>query len=245
VVTVQIELAKRMFSQGEMMKQHAGLPDPKAVAAEHIAAYRALPVKKAKHVWALRREFARSLKDAPPEFVLELARELFYNYENPGHASSLLMFHKAAFQALGEDEIEEFGQGINSWGTVDTFARRLSGPAWLKGQVSDGLIHRWARSEDRWWRRAALVSTVALNVRSKGGYGDVPRTLGVCRLLIDDRDDMVVKALSWALRELVVHDPDAVREFLDEHEDALAARVKREVRNKLTTGLKNPRRRKG
>jgi 3-methyladenine DNA glycosylase AlkD len=245
VVTVQVELAKRMFSQGETMKQHIGLSDPKVVAAEHIAAYRALPVKRAKHVWALRREFARSLKDAPPEFVLELARELFYNYDNPGHASSLLIFHKEAFQTLGEDEIEEFGQGINSWSTVDTFARRLSGPAWLKGQVSDELIHKWAHSENRWWRRAALVSTVALNVRSKGGHGDVPRTLGVCRLLVDDRDDMVVKALSWALRELVVHDPDAVRGFLEEHEDALAARVKREVRNKLTTGLKNPRRGKG
>ncbi len=27
---------------------------------------------------------------------------------------------------------------------------------------------------------------------------------------------MVIKAMSWALRQLVVHDPDAVREFLDE-----------------------------
>jgi 3-methyladenine DNA glycosylase AlkD len=52
---------------------------------------------------------------------------------------------------------------------------------------------------------------------------------------------MVVKALSWALRELVVHDPGAVRAFLQEHEAVLAARVKHEVRNKLTTGLKNPR----
>jgi hypothetical protein len=40
---------------------------------------------------------------------------------------------------------------------------------------------------------------------------------------------------------LVVHDPEAVEAFLAEHEDVLAARVKREVRNKLTTGLKNPR----
>ena len=86
-----------------------------------------------------------------------------------------------------------------------------------------------------------LVSTVGLNVRSRGGCGDVPRTLGVCWLLVDDYDDMVVKAMSWALRELVKHDPDAVREFLSEHEDVLAARVKREVMNKLTTGLKNPR----
>jgi hypothetical protein len=31
----------------------------------------------------------------------------------------------------------------------------------------------------------------------------------VCTLLVDDRDDMVVKALSWALRSLV--DPDAMR----------------------------------
>lgn len=51
---------------------------------------------------------------------------------------------------------------------------------------------------------------------------------------------MVVKALSWALRVLVAHDPDAVRKFLEENEEVLAARVKREVLNKLTTGLKNP-----
>ena len=51
---------------------------------------------------------------------------------------------------------------------------------------------------------------------------------------------MVVKAMSWALRELVVHDADAVDQFLNEYKGALAARVQREVRNKLRTGLKNP-----
>ncbi len=111
--------------------------------------------------------------------------------------------------------------------------------------MSDDLIARWARAPDRCWRRAALVSTVALNVRSRGGRGDVPRTPAVCRLLVNDHDDMVVKALSWALRELVVHDTRAVDAFLKEHANILAARVKREVRNKLTTGLKNPRRKRG
>ncbi|HSJ55847.1 MAG TPA: DNA alkylation repair protein, partial [Anaerolineae bacterium] len=115
------------------------------------------------------------------------------------------------------------------------------GPAWRDGLVDDDLVHRWARSEDRWGRRAALVSTVALNVRSQGGTGDVPRTLDVCHRLVADPDDMVVKALSWALRELVVHDPETVEAFLVEHDDVLAARVKREVRNKLRIGLKNPR----
>ena len=157
-----------------------------------------------------------------------------------GSAYELILGHRAAFERLGPAELEQLGQGINSWWTVDSFARTLSGPAWLHRQIPDQLILAWAGSRDRWWRRAALVSTVALNVRSHGGQGDVPRTLRICRILAGDQDDMVAKALSWALRELVVHDAGAVQEFLDEHDKVLPARVKREVRNKLRTGLKNP-----
>ena len=43
-----------------------------------------------------------------------------------------------------------------------------------------------------------------------------------------------------ALRALVVHDGDRVGAFLRRHEAVVAARVVREVRNKLETGLKNP-----
>ena len=226
------------------MSQHVDLPDSKMIAREYVAEIEALPVQNAESRRKVSRKVARTLKGAPPEFVLEVVRELFHNRSSPGLAYSLLTPNKPAFQSLGEGEIEEFGQGMDSWWTVDSFARGLSGPAWLNGQIPDKLVHKWARSEDRWWRRAALVSTVALNVRSHGGCGDVPRTLDVCRMLIDDRDDMVVKAMSWALRELVVHDPDAVQAFVGQYEHRLAARVNREVRNKLTTGLKNPRRKR-
>ena len=109
--------------------------------------------------------------------------------------------------------MEELGQGINSWWTMDSFARTLSGPAWRDGLVRDELIVKWAHSPDLWWRRAALVSTVAFNVRSQGGKGDMPRTLSICRLLVADHEDMVVKALSWALRELVYFDPPRWRGF--------------------------------
>ena len=194
---------------------------------------------------ALRRKYSRKLKAASPVFVLELARVLFRTHGQRWLACALIRHHDKAFSNIGEREVEEFGQGINSWDSVDQFARSLAGPAWLAGRISDALVHRWACSEDRWWRRAALVSTVALNVRSHGGMGDVSRTLQVCRLLVDDNDDMVFKALSWALRALVVHDPDKVNEFLDKYENVLAAQVKREVRNKLTTGLKNPKKKVG
>jgi 3-methyladenine DNA glycosylase AlkD len=200
----------------------------------------ALPVVNAPNARAVRRKYSRQLKDADPQFVLGVARELLTTFGHRWLSCELILNHQGAFQSVGVTELEEFGRGIDSWGSVDAFARTLAGPAWLHGHVSDELIHRWARSKDRWWRRAALVSTVALNVRSRGGTGDVDRTLSVCRLLVADPDDMVVKALSWALRALVPHDPDAVGQFLQLHSDVLAARVTREVTNKLTTGLKNP-----
>lgn len=124
------------------------------------------------------------------------------------------------------------------WGSVDAFGCSVSGPAWRRGRLPDAAVQRWAASPDRWWRRAALVSTVPLNLRSRGGTGDAGRTLDIWRRLAGDDDDMVVKALSWALRELVVWDPEAVRRFLDAHRDVLAPRVTREVRSKLEAGRK-------
>ena len=174
------------------MEQSLDLASAGKVASEIVAEIRALPVRNASNARAVRRKYSRKLKQAHPEFVLDLGRELLESYRERWLACELIQNHRAAFQSIGEAELEEFGRGINSWGSVDSFARTLAGPAWLNGQVPDELIHKWARSEDRWWRRAALVSTVALNVRSHGGMGDVTRTLEVCRMLVNDHDDMVV-----------------------------------------------------
>jgi 3-methyladenine DNA glycosylase AlkD len=73
--------------------------------------------------------------------------------------------------------------------------------------------------------------------------GEAQRTLEVCRLLERDRDPMVAKALSWALRELAKREPRAVREYITKRKDVLPALVLREVKNKLRTGLKNPKKR--
>lgn len=192
----------------------------------------------------LRRVWSRRLAQEPGIVVVNLARELIQlgDWERLV-AYELVACHRAAQRALRARDVLALGRGLAGWGAVDCYAGYISGPAWREGQVSAELIHRWARSPDRWKRRAALVSTVPLNSRAHGGRGDPARTLAVCRLLAHDRDDMVVKALSWALRELAKREPEAVKTFLHEQAGRLAARVCREVRNKLETGLKNPRRR--
>jgi 3-methyladenine DNA glycosylase AlkD len=194
-------------------------------------------------VRAIRREFSRRIADAPPEGVVQLALHLldrnsdllrFFSYE-------LLSRHRPALERLTTDDLLKLGKGLNSWSSVDCFAMYLSGPLWAEGRISDRMIATWARSKDRWWRRTALVSTVALSRR--GNADDLRRVSRICSLLGADKEDMVVKALSWALREMAKKHPEKVRAFLEEHRRALAARVVREVNNKLKTGLKTPRRR--
>jgi 3-methyladenine DNA glycosylase AlkD len=202
----------------------------------------ALPVRNTPSIRAVRRKYSSYLEMAGSGFILELSGILIQAYGHRGLAYELVRYHKVTFDNLSLVDIEDLGHGINSWWAVDSFGRIISGPAWLKGLIRREPIHRWAGSDDRWWRRAALVSTIALNLRSDGGYGDAPRTLEVCQLLVGDKDDMVIKAMSWALRVLAVVDADSARKFLQLNEQRLAARVKREVTNKLETGLKNPRR---
>jgi 3-methyladenine DNA glycosylase AlkD len=221
----------------------AELPEARTLAAEIDAEIRGLGRQYTQEVRDVRRRYSQKLRAASPAFVLEMALTLLEEHSQRWVAYEIVRAHRAAFGSLGASELERFGRGIDSWWTADAFARTLSGPAWLNGQVDDALIVRWTRSADLWWRRAALVSTVALNVRSQGGMGDVERTLAICRLLVADREDMVVKAMSWALRALAVPEPQAVQAFLEQHASGLASRVRREVGNKLRTGLKTPRRR--
>lgn len=222
----------------------AAISDADQIAAEIHSRVKSLPVQNTPSVRSVRREFSRSLRGEDGRFVLDVANLLRFQYGYRGIPCELILTHKGAFHLLDERELEELGRGMDSWWSVDSFACMLSGPAWRDGLISDDVILKWAGSRDKWWRRAALVSTVALNTRSHGGTGDVPRTLKICSLLVDDHEDMVEKALSWALRALVVHDLREVDDFVVEHENRLGARVKREVRNKLRTGLKSPRRRR-
>ena len=190
----------------------------------------------------LRRTWSKRLKHYDGEMMLAFALKLqqidatFHRFI----AQELVHHHKPAMSALQTNWLRQFGTGMATWDAVDVFASYLSGPSWREGQTSDAEIKRWARSDDLWWRRAALVSTVPLNNKARGGKGDTPRTLMICEMLIDDREDMVVKAMSWALRELAKRDPSAVQRFVTQHNNTLAARVLREVGNKLRTGKKNP-----
>ena len=206
----------------------------------------ALPSPTVPAIRPIRRELSRRVARSSADEVLALVEGIVERSLLEGEREVRWMgyeiahYHRPTLVSLDLATLERLGAGLNSWDSVDVFSLYLSGPAWRQGQIGDADVHGWARSENRWWRRVALVSTVALNLKARGGSGDVARTLPVCRMLAADGDDMVVKALSWALRTAVPHDRAAVESFMAEYDHCLASRVKREVGTKLSTGRKNP-----
>ncbi len=177
----------------------------------------------------------------PPEKLVQFSKELAETriFECNQVAFELLWMNKTALRLIKLNDLQELGKNMDNWATTDTFSVMLSGWAWRENQITDSDVLNWLKSENRWWRRAAVVSTVPLNLRSRGGRGDAKRTLMICERVISDRDDMIVKALSWALRELSKSDKLAVENFMVKYDNQLAGRVRREVYTKLETGRKN------
>ena len=146
-------------------------PENSRLAKEIQARLNQLTVLSTPMIRGIRREFSRRIADAPPENVVQLALYLLNQNSDPLRFFSyeLISHHRPAFEQLRTDDLLKFGKGLNSWSSVDCFAMYLSGPLWAQGKVSAEMIATWARSQDQWWRRTALVSTVALSRRGNPG----------------------------------------------------------------------------
>jgi 3-methyladenine DNA glycosylase AlkD len=188
---------------------------------------------------AIRKNISRKIRSLDRRIVIEAALALISrNRVHRFIAYELVQNHPAAMEGIEWSEIERLSEGMGSWSEVDSFGCFVSGPAWAAEQISDSKIKGWAKSSDRWLRRAALVSTLALNGRPVA-RNSTKRTLEICQMLISDRDDMIVKAMSWALRRLGTIDPEASRNFINRHREKLASLIVREVTRKLETGRKD------
>lgn len=187
------------------------------------------------------KEWWIELKNWPPEKLIQFAKELVATriFECNQLAYELLSKNTNALRLLKLKDLEELGKNMDNWATTDCFSVMISGWAWREKQISDADVLNWLETGNLWWRRAAIVSTVALNLRSRGGKGDAARTLMICEKVIPNREKLIVKALSWALRELSKSDKPAVERFMEKYDLQIAPLARREICTKLETGRKN------
>jgi 3-methyladenine DNA glycosylase AlkD len=99
---------------------------------------------------------------------------------------------------------------INNWDLVDLSAPHVVGAHLVQGDRS--VLEGLARSELLWERRIAILATQHFIRR-----GDFGTTLRIAEMLVDDRHDLIHKAVGWMLREVGNRDREAEETFLRRH----------------------------
>lgn len=119
---------------------------------------------------------------------------------------------------------------VNNWDLVDSSAEVLVGEYLREsGRSDDRLLDELAASVSLWQRRVAVLATFAFTKAGDGGP-----ILRLAPRLLDDREDLMHKAVGWMLRELGKRvGRGALVAFLDEY----AARMPRTMLSYATEHL--------
>jgi 3-methyladenine DNA glycosylase AlkD len=101
---------------------------------------------------------------------------------------------------------------VNNWDLVDLSAPNILGAHLVDRDDRRRLLSRLAGSENVWERRIAIVATHRF-IRN----GDFSDTLKIAEMLLQDRHDLIHKAVGWMLREVGKRDVAAEEEFIEKH----------------------------
>lgn len=99
---------------------------------------------------------------------------------------------------------------INNWDLVDSSAPQIVGAHLTPQNVA--LLVDLAKSRNLWERRIAMIATQHF-IRNR----EFRPTLIVAELLIDDKEDLIHKAVGWMLREVGNKDRAVLDLFLSKH----------------------------
>ncbi len=101
---------------------------------------------------------------------------------------------------------------IGSWADHDALVHYLIAPMIASKTSRAQRVFVWARSRNRWRRRAACVALIQRPRRNMF----LPQIIRLSNMLLRDEDDMVQKGLGWLLRETVKHNAGKAVPYLRE-----------------------------
>jgi 3-methyladenine DNA glycosylase AlkD len=106
--------------------------------------------------------------------------------------------------------VRNLGIGINNWDIIDTTCPHIMG-AWL-AERDRQVLYSLAKSENLWQRRAAMLACFYF-IRKN----DFTNALDIASLLLEDRQDLIHKAVGWMLREIGKRDQAVEEQFLEKY----------------------------
>lgn len=179
------------------------------------------------------REIAKLFKDLPLDQLDLLLDSRWHEVRLTALHILVGQFNRAKTRALRTELFDFYMHAVhrgavNNWDLVDTSAPHLG--KLLVEQPRKTFIISLAKSGNLWERRVAMLLTFA-HIRA-GEFG-VPQHIAL--ILLNDKHDLIHKAVGWMLREIGNRDGAVLRAFLAEHHNEMPRTMLRYAIEKLST----------
>ena len=143
-------------------------------------------------------------KERGLDFLVEVADHLFSGSVLEEKVAAVFLLEKLESE-FGDREFalfESWLDRISSWADHDGLVHYLIAPMVALEPTRTKRVFRWAKSPNRWHRRAACVALIR-GTRVKMFFPEITK---LSDSLLADEDDMVQKGLGWLLRETAKFD---------------------------------------
>ncbi|MGV8141289.1 MAG: DNA alkylation repair protein [Candidatus Woesearchaeota archaeon] len=159
----------------------------------------------------------RSVTKKYKDISLDDVEELLHNkYHECRLVALLILVHRFENAKTDADKKKIYDiylsntRYINNWDLVDSSAHKIVG-AYLYDKDRT-ILYRLAKSKDLWEKRISIISTAYFI-----GKKDFSDTIKIAQILIDDRHDLIQKAVGWMLREVGKRNQYVEEKFLKKY----------------------------
>ncbi|HSJ72516.1 MAG TPA: DNA alkylation repair protein [Acidimicrobiia bacterium] len=155
------------------------------------------------------RSWLASLDDISHDDIVALVEELWSIpvHERRGAGVYVLELRLDRLQPRDIVLVERLLREARTWAIVDELAASVAGPLLDRHPDADALLDRWARDDDFWIRRAALLAHL---LALRAGGGDFDRFTRYADAMLEEKEFFIRKAIGWILRDTARRRPDMV-----------------------------------
>ena len=150
------------------------------------------------------KKYLNKFKELSFEERINLSR-IFYQADYIAQSSFGLKLIEISLSQLIPQKFEilnEISGYLTDWGPTDSFSLRIMQPLLRKYPIElKKLLKKWNNSNHIWKKRSSVV-TFTRKIGAKGEY--VNFLLELCNNLIWEKEDLVRKAVGWALKDNMI-----------------------------------------
>ena len=139
-------------------------------------------------------------------------------------------------QAGDVELVEGLIRESKTWALVDSLAVNVAGGLVESFPGLGRTLDRWARDDDFWIRRSALL---ALLVPLRRGEGDFERFSRYADSMLEEREFFIRKAIGWVLREASKKQPQRVADWLESRTSQASGVTVREAVKRLPDAIRD------